>query len=216
MHHRNLVGRDAALRRMTIAWPYSIAAILMLMVMLAMAALATLGVFASSANAQANGGKPPDVECAEAGGEFAGKFEGPAEEGTRPVNVGDVVMISFKISGDTVTFFSEVPDKFILVVKGGQLTEEFGPTRKGTFTLSNGQDIDHVTFCVAPQDAQDITTFLQSPVAAGGGGGASPFSVPQGSVPQGLADGGGPALLLPAAALLLGSGILTYAILRRG
>ena len=28
-------------------------------------------------------------------------------------------------------------------------------------------------------------------------------------------DGGGPAILLPAAALLLGSGILTYAILRR-
>jgi hypothetical protein len=30
-----------------------------------------------------------------------------------------------------------------------------------------------------------------------------------------IADGGGPSLLLPAAALLLGSGILTYAILRR-
>jgi hypothetical protein len=30
-----------------------------------------------------------------------------------------------------------------------------------------------------------------------------------------IADGGGPALLLPAVALLLGSGILTYAILRR-
>ena len=28
-------------------------------------------------------------------------------------------------------------------------------------------------------------------------------------------DTGGPAILLPAAALLLGSGILTYAILRR-
>jgi hypothetical protein len=31
-----------------------------------------------------------------------------------------------------------------------------------------------------------------------------------------IPDGGGPVLLLPAAALLLGSGILTYAILRRG
>jgi hypothetical protein len=30
-----------------------------------------------------------------------------------------------------------------------------------------------------------------------------------------LAPSGGPAILLPAAALLLGSGILTYAILRR-
>jgi hypothetical protein len=36
---------------------------------------------------------------------------------------------------------------------------------------------------------------------------ASPFAVPPGS--------GGPAILLPAAALLLGSGVLTYAILRR-
>jgi hypothetical protein len=31
----------------------------------------------------------------------------------------------------------------------------------------------------------------------------------------GLAPSGGPAILLPAAALLLGSGVLTYAILRR-
>ncbi len=194
-------------RRITISWPYSIAAILMLMVMLAMAALATLGVFASTANAQANGGKPPDVECVEAGGEFAGKFAETGEV-TRPVNVGGTaIMVSFKISGDTVTFFSEAPLEFILVVKGGQLTEEFGPTRKGTFTLSNGQDIDHVTFCAPPQDAQGTTVF-QGPVAAGGGGGASASLVP-------IPDGGGPALLLPAAALLLGSGILTYAILRR-
>ena len=31
----------------------------------------------------------------------------------------------------------------------------------------------------------------------------------------GVPESGGPAILLPAAALLLGSGILTYAILRR-
>jgi hypothetical protein len=37
---------------------------------------------------------------------------------------------------------------------------------------------------------------------------ASPFSVPLGGT-------GGPAILLPAAALLVGSGLLTYAILRR-
>jgi len=37
---------------------------------------------------------------------------------------------------------------------------------------------------------------------------ASPTPVP-------IADGGGPSLLLPAAALLLGSVILTYAFLRR-
>jgi hypothetical protein len=39
---------------------------------------------------------------------------------------------------------------------------------------------------------------------------ASP-TPPAGQVPE----SGGPAILLPAAALLLGSGILTYAILRR-
>ena len=109
-------------RRIALSWPYSIAAILMLMAMLAMAAAATFGVFASTANAQANGGNPPDVECAEAGGEFAGKFEGPAESGTRPVNAGgDVLMISFKISGDTVTYYSEAAQEFILVVKGVNL-----------------------------------------------------------------------------------------------
>ena len=41
---------------------------------------------------------------------------------------------------------------------------------------------------------------------------ASPTASP---VPGPLDKTGGPAILLPAAALLLGSGILTYAILRR-
>jgi TRAP-type C4-dicarboxylate transport system permease small subunit len=36
-----------------------------------------------------------------------------------------------------------------------------------------------------------------------------------GSPSPGVPPSGGPAILLPAAALLLGSGILTYAILRR-
>jgi hypothetical protein len=36
-----------------------------------------------------------------------------------------------------------------------------------------------------------------------------------GSAAPGVPESGGPAILLPAAALLLGSGILTYAILRR-
>ena len=35
------------------------------------------------------------------------------------------------------------------------------------------------------------------------------------SAPGTVPESGGPAILLPAAALLLGSGILTYAILRR-
>jgi hypothetical protein len=208
-------------RRITLSWPYSIAAILMLMVMLAMAALATLGVFASTANAQANGGNPPDVECAEAGGKFAGRFAQTGEF-TRPVNVGgDAIMVSFEISGDTVTFYSGFPMKFILVLKGGQLTEEFGPTRKGTFTLSNGQDIDHVTFCAPPPDAQGATVFEGTiAVAAGGGGGGTTVLAGGGNGSPApnppLEDTGGPALLLPVASLLLGSGILTYAILKRG
>src|SRR5829696_500159 len=191
---------------MTLSWPYSIVAILMLMAMLAMAALATLGVFASTANAQANGGNPPDVECAEAGGEFAGKFEGPAESGTRPVNVDGAVMISFKISGDTVDFYSEAPLKFILVVKGGQLTEEFGPTRKGTFTLSNGQDIDHVTFCAPLED-----TDAKVPTA-------SPSAIPTASPTADLPSTGGvspPALLAIIPAILLGGGLLSARLIRR-
>ena len=36
-----------------------------------------------------------------------------------------------------------------------------------------------------------------------------------GSASPGIPESGGPAILLPAAALLIGSGILTYAILRR-
>jgi hypothetical protein len=44
-------------------------------------------------------------------------------------------------------------------------------------------------------------TFMETTMVTG-----SPVAIP---------DGGGPSILLPAAALLLGSGILTYAILRR-
>ena len=42
----------------------------------------------------------------------------------------------------------------------------------------------------------------------------SPTPSPMAS-PEAVPPSGGPAILLPAAALLLGSGILTYAILRR-
>jgi hypothetical protein len=40
-------------------------------------------------------------------------------------------------------------------------------------------------------------------------------TTPMEETTPGLAPSGGPAILLPAAALLLGSGVLTYAILRR-
>jgi len=46
------------------------------------------------------------------------------------------------------------------------------------------------------------TTMMATTMMAGGEAG-------------GIPESGGPAILLPAAALLLGSGILTYAILRR-
>jgi hypothetical protein len=49
--------------------------------------------------------------------------------------------------------------------------------------------------------AQDTTMMMEGTM----------MTAPPGEVPE----SGGPAILLPAAALLLGSGILTYAILRR-
>jgi len=49
--------------------------------------------------------------------------------------------------------------------------------------------------------AQDTTMMMEGSMA--------------GSPSPGVPESGGPAILLPAAALLLGSGILTYAILRR-
>ena len=50
--------------------------------------------------------------------------------------------------------------------------------------------------------AQDTTMMMMETTMAGGEA-------------SGIPESGGPAILLPAAALLLGSGILTYAILRR-
>jgi hypothetical protein len=52
--------------------------------------------------------------------------------------------------------------------------------------------------------AQGGTTIFDYPLTTGGS--PTPVAIP---------DGGGPAILLPAVALLVGSGILTYAILRR-
>jgi hypothetical protein len=48
------------------------------------------------------------------------------------------------------------------------------------------------------------TTMMEQTQPPGGGKGKRP-----------LPKSGGPAILLPAAALLLGSGVLTYAVLRR-
>jgi hypothetical protein len=65
--------------------------------------------------------------------------------------------------------------------------------------------------------AQDTTMMGGETQMAGGktkmGGGATQMGGKTGQPP--LPGSGGPAILLPAAALLLGSGVLTYAVLRR-
>jgi hypothetical protein len=69
--------------------------------------------------------------------------------------------------------------------------------------VSNG-----TTFMFAGRGGGGGTTIFEgTAIAAGGGGGnGSPAPLPSTS---------GPAMLLPVASLLLGSGILTYAVLRR-
>jgi hypothetical protein len=60
--------------------------------------------------------------------------------------------------------------------------------------------------------AQETTMMAGETQMAGGGGGTTMMAEKtQGPLP----GSGGPAILLPAAALLLGSGVLTYAIVRR-
>jgi hypothetical protein len=61
--------------------------------------------------------------------------------------------------------------------------------------------------------AQETTTMPAETQMGGGGKTAMTQGTQMGGKP--LAPSGGPAILLPAAALLLGSGVLTYAIVRR-
>jgi hypothetical protein len=56
-----------------------------------------------------------------------------------------------------------------------------------------------------PMEAMEQTPMEATPTEA----------TPMEKTPAPLGPTGGPAILLPAAALLLGSGVLTYAILRR-
>ena len=56
-----------------------------------------------------------------------------------------------------------------------------------------------------------VAMLVLAPMALAQGSTMMMSGSPSANVP----DSGGPAILLPAAALLLGSGILTYAILRR-
>ena len=63
-----------------------------------------------------------------------------------------------------------------------------------------------------------LLMLVLAPVALAQGttmAGGTTASAPSGTTGGPLPSSGGPEILLPAAALLLGSGILTYAILRR-
>jgi hypothetical protein len=68
-----------------------------------------------------------------------------------------------------------------------------------------------VMLVLAPVALAQDTTMMETTMAGAAQGGATGGTTVDGP----LAPSGGPAILLPAAALLLGSGILTYAILRR-
>ena len=65
--------------------------------------------------------------------------------------------------------------------------------------------------------AQDTTMMQGQTQAPGGGKTMGQTQAPGGAKTAGkpLPPSGGPEILLPAAALLLGSGVLTYAVLRR-
>ena len=73
-----------------------------------------------------------------------------------------------------------------------------------------------VMLVLAPVALAQDTTMMQGQTQAPGGqtmGKTQP--APEGTDGKPLPPSGGPAILLPAAALLLGSGVLTYAVLRR-
>jgi hypothetical protein len=73
-----------------------------------------------------------------------------------------------------------------------------------------------VMLVLAPVALAQDTTMMTGKTQAPGGPTAM-TQAPQKTGPGGkpLPPSGGPAILLPAAALLLGSGVLTYAVLRR-
>ena len=103
------------------------------------------------------------------------------------------------------------------VVGGGELLPGGGDGQRAKIYCGEGRDsyfADKEDYVSSSCEVK-LPNSLRFPkgatvMVAAGGGPASGISA---SV---IADGGGPSILLPAAALLLGSGILTYAILRRG
>jgi hypothetical protein len=72
-----------------------------------------------------------------------------------------------------------------------------------------------VMLVLAPVALAQDTTMMEGKTQAPGGGTMGATQAPGGKTQAPLPGSGGPAILLPAAALLLGSGVLTYAVLRR-
>ena len=69
-----------------------------------------------------------------------------------------------------------------------------------------------VMLVLAPVALAQDTTMMETTMMGGAQKGGTTMA---GGKQKPLGPTGGPAILLPAAALLLGSGVLTYAILRR-
>src|SRR5215217_4333043 len=101
------------------------------------------------------------------------------------------------------------------VLGGGELLPGGGDGQRDKIYCGEGRD----SYFADKEDYVDSSCEVKLPnslrfpkgptvMFAGGGGSASGSPVP-------VPPSGGPAILLPAATLLLGSGILTYAILRR-
>ena len=125
------------------------------------------------------------------------------------------------------------------VVYGGDGNDSVGPDLgkdviyggDGNDKLDSGDDGGDKLYCGAGRDKYiaDKNDYVDSSCETNAGAGphqvgytghddigvTSSASASTSSGPQILADGGGPSILLPAAVLLLGSGILTYVILRR-
>ena len=131
---------------------YSIA--LVLMAMVAMIALATLGIFSSRAIAQDETDCPEDtipittVQATQAGTAFDEDITVDSTFGT----------IEGTVSLDAVTFTSSVP--VIFVARSDEvIADPIGPTTGGTFDPFGALEyqITQVTFCL-PQDTEPTTT----------------------------------------------------------
>lgn len=84
-----------------------------------------------------------------------------------------------------------------------------GTTMMGESTMMGGDTM------MSTSGGMMGTTMMGGDTMMSTSGGMMSTTASGGGATSDLPDSGGPAILLPAAALLLGSGILTYAVLRR-